>query len=377
MERFINRRIRLAFMHDLDTLLGILRQELSIMRTVHDKLDSRPQILTLEERLRNEGNLPYEDFATYGRLISEEESYAKLVDSAEYLLACREIVDIHDLTEVHSMQIEISDCLSNISDYVLKKHFIKKYDEHSTTITMSVGMGRESVKDTMEKIYEAYLKFAEKTGFETELIDRDSTTIQFRVIGTNAYGYFRTEHGVHRVIHKAPFSDKTQTGFLAVNVMPDLPELDYALKHDDLKVEYLAASTVGGQHANKAETGVKITHVPTGLSAKSSIRSRALNQERALADLQRKVVLYYQSQEDAELADVVNPVDAHTFGNNAIRTYDLLAGRVRDETISKAIKAGVISNDVTGETVISQMSLDDFYKGYIKHFIIAKRELLK
>ena len=219
---------------------------------------------------------------------------------------------------------EIKKLEKQISQLEIEKLFIGKYDKQSAIISIYAGAGGDDAEDWAGMLYEMYLKFCQKRGWKTKVIDESLANFQsktgrhpikditFEIKGDYAYGYLKKEAGVHRLVRISPFSPdkKRHTSFALIEVLPnivDLRGLDAELRgieipEKDLKIEFSRSSGPGGQNVNKVETAVRIVHLPTGLAAASQAeRSQAQNRERAMNLLKAKLLKLMEATQVKEL----------------------------------------------------------------------------
>ena len=184
-------------------------------------------------------------------------------------------------------------------------------DKSDAIISIHPGEGGIDAQDFAEMLMRMYLRWCEKKGYKTEILDHQPAAeagikdVSFVVRGTNAYGFLRSENGVHRLIRISPFdaNARRQTSFAAVDVVPDLDEDvgEIEIKPEDLKVDTYRASGAGGQHVNKTESAVRFTHLPTGIVVTCQ-QERSQHKNRALAMKMLRGRLYERARMEREAA---------------------------------------------------------------------------
>ncbi|MDP3901519.1 MAG: peptide chain release factor-like protein [bacterium] len=200
---------------------------------------------------------------------------------------------------------------------------IGKYDKGHAHISIFPGVGGDDAKDWANMLLNMYIKYAQKRGWKTALIDDRAIDVR----GEYAYGFLKKEMGVHRLVRISPFDSKKlrHTSFALVEVVPELPELEaknLVIPSEDLKIELSRSSGPGGQNVNKRETAVRVVHIPTGLSAASqSERSQPQNKEKAIALLKAKLFHLMQQRQEKELKNLRTPVKPEW--GSQIRSYVL------------------------------------------------------
>jgi len=206
------------------------------------------------------------------------------------------------------------------------------YDEADAYISIHAGTGGVDAQDFALMLERMYLRFWETAGFKVELVDRiianeaGIKSALYKISGPYVYGYFRSEHGVHRLVRISPFDGESlrQTSFALVEVTPELPaESLPPLKDEDLKIDLFRASGPGGQNVNKTESAVRITHLPTGLVvACQNERSQHQNKATALSILQAKLHQLSISERAEEIEEIKGGVVTASWGRQ-IRSYVL------------------------------------------------------
>ena len=200
--------------------------------------------------------------------------------------------------------------LANFSDE-LESFGFRRCSPGSTTnnaiVTLHAGAGGTEACDWCGMLYRMYTRWADKQGFQVEVLDyldgdeAGIKSVTFEVNGENAYGYLRSEKGVHRLVRISPFNaaGKRQTSFVSCDVMPDIEEdLDVEIKDEDIRIDTYRSSGAGGQHINKTSSAIRITHFPTGIVVQcQNERSQHQNKDKAMQMLKAKLFILKQQEE--------------------------------------------------------------------------------
>ena len=229
---------------------------------------------------------------------------------------------------------EIEEMLQNFQETFdairIKTLLSGEYDTHDAIVTLHAGAGGTESCDWASMLYRMYTRWADKKGFSIEVLDyldgdeAGIKSVTFQVNGLNAYGYLKSERGVHRLVRISPFNaaGKRQTSFVSCDVMPDIEEdVDVEINPDDLRIDTYRSSGAGGQHINKTSSAIRITHLPTGIVVQcQNERSQHQNKDKAMQMLKAKLYLLKQ-QENAEKASGIRGEVKEIGWGNQIRSY--------------------------------------------------------
>ena len=218
----------------------------------------------------------------------------------------------------------------DIEDLRLQTLLKGKYDALNAIMTLHSGAGGTEACDWTEMLYRMYICYSEKHGYKlTELdrVDGDEAGIKsvtFKVEGDNAYGYLKAEKGVHRLVRISPFdaNSRRHTSFSSVEVMPEIDDTEeIVIRPEELKVDTYRSSGAGGQHVNKTESAIRITHLPTGIIvACQNERSQVQNREQAMKMLMSKLIEKRESERMEEAASIKGEMKKIEWGSQ-IRSY--------------------------------------------------------
>jgi hypothetical protein len=242
-----------------------------------------------------------------------------------------------------------------------------EYDSCNAIVTIHAGAGGTESCDWASMLYRMYSRWAERKGFQIQVLDfldgdiAGIKTVTFEVNGENAYGYMKSEKGVHRLVRISPFNSagKRQTSFASCDVVPDIEdEIDIEISDDDLKIDTYRASGAGGQHVNKTSSAIRITHLPTGIVVQcQNERSQHHNKEKAMQMLKVKLQLLKEQEQAEKVSDIRGEVKEIGFGNQ-IRSYVM-----QPYTLVKDHRTNVESSNVTA---VLDGNIDPFINAYLK-----------
>lgn len=273
-----------------------------------------------------------------------------------------------DIELINTIQQEMPELSKKLEEVKLFLLLNGPYDHNNCILEIHSGAGGTEACDWANMLYRMYLRYCEKHGYKTELLDYqegDETGIKsatIRVIGTYAYGYLKCEKGVHRLVRLSPFdaNNKRHTSFASVEVTPEIEEddTDIEIKEQDLKIDVYRASGAGGQHVNTTDSAVRITHLPTKIVVTcQNERSQIQNREKAMKLLKNKLRLLEEEKKERELANVVGEQKNIEFGSQ-IRSYVL-----HPYSLVKDTRTGVETSNVDK---VLDGDLDQFIEAYLK-----------
>jgi len=267
----------------------------------------------------------------HARLARRRDRYNSLAGDAADLTQLLELAsDDGDLDDVEQAVRALRGQLQRVQEDAL---FSGDYDAGDAVVTLQAATGGTDAQDWTEMLLRMYLRWAADRGFQTELIEASPgeeaglKSATFTVSGENAYGVLKAERGKHRLVRLSPFDQahRRHTSFAQVIVSPLLSDdVDVEVDESDLRIDTYRASGAGGQHVNKTDSAVRITHVPTGIVVQcQNERSQLSNRQTAMRILKSRLAEYELEKREAELARERGAPPDTGFGGEAIRSYVL------------------------------------------------------
>lgn len=305
------------------------------------------ELKNLKDTIAKFSNLKsqYEDIQTLIQM-GYEENDADILEDVE-----------HDFEEFKNQfeELRVSTLLS------------EEYDKDGAILTLHAGAGGTESCDWASMLARMYRRFAEKKGFTVEVLDfldgdeAGIKSITMQINGENAYGYLKSEKGVHRLVRISPFNaaGKRQTSFASCDVMPDIEEdLDVEVNEEDLRIDTYRSSGAGGQHINKTSSAIRITHIPTGIVVQcQNERSQFQNKDKAMQMLKAKLFLLRKAENEEKASGIRGEIKDINFGNQ-IRSYVM-----QPYTMVKDHRTNFESGNVQS---VLDGNIDSFISAYLK-----------
>ena len=299
-----------------------------------------------------------DDVATYAALSTQYDDIETMIEMGY------EENDPELNPEIDQMMKEF---VQTYEDIRMKTLLSGEYDRNNAIVSLHAGAGGTESCDWAAMLYRMYIRWADKKGFSVEVLDSldgeeaGIKSITFQVNGENAYGYLKSEKGVHRLVRISPFNaaGKRQTSFVSCDVMPDIEEdVDVEIREEDIRIDTFRSSGAGGQHINKTSSAIRITHFPTGIVVQcQNERSQHMNKDKAMQMLKAKLYLLKQEENAAKAAGIRGEVTDIGWGNQ-IRSYVM-----QPYTMVKDHRTGVESGNVDA---VMDGNIDPFINGYLK-----------
>lgn len=301
----------------------------------------------------------------YNSKIEKYNKIMKLIESAEDYLTLMEIEE--DYSAYDEFKNQLNEIEKEANEFKLETILNGEYDGNDAVLSIHAGAGGTEAQDWADMLLRMYTRYAERKGFSVEVLDilkEDEAGIKSATLlikGDNAYGYFKSEKGVHRLVRISPFdaNKRRHTSFSSVDVFPQLDEVnDIDIKAEDLKIDTYRSSGAGGQHVNTTDSAVRITHIPTGIVVQcQNERSQIQNRETAMNMLKAKLIALAEEEQKEKIDDLQGNYSQIAWGSQ-IRSYVFQPyTMVKDHRTSTEV--GDINRVMDGD-------LDDFIYSYLQ-----------
>lgn len=302
------------------------------------------------------------------RLESKINHYTRLADKADDIEV---LIELSLESETDSEQEEISSDIAQLEKDIeqlrLETLLSGKYDANNAILTLHAGAGGTEAQDWASMLYRMYTRYAERCGYKVTVLDTlpgdeaGIKSVTFSVEGDNAYGYLKAEKGVHRLVRISPFDSQSRrhTSFASLEVMPEIEgETEIKINPEDLKIDTYRAGGAGGQHVNRTDSAVRITHIPTGIIVQcQNERSQIQNREQAMKMLMSKLVEKQEREQQEHEQELKGEIKKIEWGSQ-IRSYVFCP-----YTMVKDHRTGCETGNITA---VMDGDLDQFIFDYLK-----------
>ena len=363
-------------MVELDQFKYTLSTYDETLKEVKDSLDlenKERRITELDKSMEEPGF--WDDPERSTKTVREAKNLKDTVDGYKHLEQQYEDIQVmiemgyeeNDPAMIPEIQEMLDEFVKELEELRTKTLLSGEYDGCNAILKLNAGAGGTEAMDWCSMLYRMYQRWADKKGFTTEVLDfldgdeAGLKSITLQVNGENAYGYLKSEKGVHRLVRISPFNaaGKRQTSFVSCDVMPDIEEdLDVEINPDDLRIDTYRSSGAGGQHINKTSSAIRITHLPTGIVVQcQNERSQFQNKDKAMQMLKAKLYMLRQEEQAAKAAGIRGDVKDNGWGSQ-IRSYVL-----QPYTMVKDHRTGEESGNVDA---VLDGSIDNFISAYLR-----------
>ena len=297
------------------------------------------------------------------RIKDKIDRFNSLVTRVEDVEVLSELIEEDDDESINEVITEIRSIEKDVEEYRIELLLSGEYDRNDSILTLHAGVGGSDANDWTEMLLRMYTRWCEKKGFKVETVDylegdeAGIKSVTLKIKGEFAYGYLKAEKGVHRLVRISPFNanGKRQTSFASVEVLPELTkDQDIDIRSEDLKIDTYRASGAGGQHVNKTESAIRITHLPTGIVVQcQSERSQFANKDTAMSMLKSKLIDLKERAHKEKIEDLTGELKDMGWGSQirsyVFHPYNMVKDhRTGEETANlNAVMNGEIDNFIT------------------------------
>ncbi len=303
-----------------------------------------------------------------GKLKNTVEAYDKICALYDDLLVLIEMGDEEeDLSLVEEIENSVNELEKELASQRLQTLLTGEYDRNNAILTFHAGAGGTEAMDWVSMLVRMYTRWTERHGFKVKMLDfldgdeAGLKSASLLIEGDNAYGYLRSESGIHRLVRVSPFdsSGRRHTSFASLEVMPEITDdVEIEVREEDIKMDVFRSSGAGGQHINKTSSAVRLTHLPTGIVvACQNERSQFQNREQALRMLKSKL-LEIKEREHLEKIEDIKGVQKDIAWGSQIRSYVFMP-----YTLAKDHRTGFESGNINA---VMDGDLDGFINAYLK-----------
>lgn len=364
---------RIVLLEELRPQIGELRNRLGELKTGLKIEPKKERIQDLDYQMAAPGFWDDPDKAQKvaqeaNNLKSEVDTFTSLETKVDDLDTLWEMaMEEKDDTLVSEMESELEGAKHTLSELELGMLLSDEYDANNAIMNLHAGAGGTEAQDWTGMLLRMFTRYAEGKGFEVELLDvlpgeeAGTKSATLAIKGHNAYGFLKSEKGVHRLVRISPFDSNARrhTSFAAVDVMPEIDNtVEVNINMDDVRVDYYRASGAGGQHVNKTSSAVRMIHLPTGIVVQcQNERSQLQNKERCLQLLRAKLFEYEKAIQDQKISDLAGDYQAIEWGSQ-IRSYVF-----QPYTLVKDHRTGAETGNIQA---VMDGDLDLFVESYLR-----------
>lgn len=316
-----------------------------------DDMENSQKILQKTGKLKN-------TVETYDRLCSLYDDLSVLIEMGN---------EEGDLSIVEEIETSVTELENELAALRLQTLLTGEYDKNNAILTFHAGAGGTEAMDWVSMLVRMYTRWTERHGFKVQMLDfldGDEAGLKSATLlieGDNAYGYLKSESGVHRLVRVSPFdsSGRRHTSFASLEVMPEIADdADIEVREEDIKMDVFRSSGAGGQHINKTSSAVRLTHLPTGIVvACQNERSQFQNREQAMRMLKSKL-LEIKEREHLEKIEDIKGVQKEIAWGSQIRSYVFMP-----YTLAKDHRTGFESGNINA---VMDGDIDGFINAYLK-----------
>lgn len=372
-------------MVELDQFKYTLNQYREPLVEVGKSLDlerKKDRIEELEADMESEGF--WEQIERSQQVMKELKNLKDTVEEYENLVSQLEDIDTlmemgyeeEDPSLIPEIDEMIKEFIETLENLRVKTLLSGEYDRCNAILTLHAGAGGTESCDWASMLFRMFTRWANAKGYQTEILDyldgdeAGIKTVTVQINGENAYGYLKSEKGVHRLVRISPFNaaGKRQTSFVSCDVMPEInQEIEIEINDDDLKIDTYRASGAGGQHVNKTSSAIRITHLPTGIVVQcQNERSQFQNKDKAMQMLKAKLYMKKEQENMEKLSGIRGEVSDNGWGSQ-IRSYVM-----QPYTMVKDLRTGEETSNVGS---VMDGNLDAFMNAYLKWEATKQKEM--